>query len=62
MGLRRLEAVTSRPGAKPIEREPVAVAADVATDAEGSDGEGGSRRFERADGAEAESERKYVSP
>ena len=33
-GLARLERVTSRPGAKPIEREPLVAAADVAADAD----------------------------
>jgi hypothetical protein len=32
LGLRRLEAVTTKPGARPLEREPLAVAADAAAD------------------------------
>ena len=56
-GLRRLEAVTSRPGAKPIEREPLVVGAEVA--AEGDDS---GRRFSGSDGTSSESERKFVSP
>ena len=55
-GLRRLEAVTTRPGAKPIEREPLVVAAEAATEGTRVDGASG-------DGASADgSGRKYVSP
>jgi hypothetical protein len=76
-GLRRLEAVSTRPGAEPLEREPLLVAADAAAegtaledDGSGGDGPGGDGppggRFERADGSSAdsaaESERKFVSP
>ena len=50
LGLRRLEAVTIRPGAKPIEREPLAVAAEAAVDGAAADGDG------------ASTERRYVSP
>jgi hypothetical protein len=58
-GLARLERVTSRPGAKPIEREPLVVAAEEATD-----GGGSGRRFERADSAAESEERgsRFVSP
>ena len=41
-GLARLERVTSRPGAKPIEREPLVAAADAAGD---GDGGGSERKF-----------------
>ena len=67
-GLRRLERVTSAPGAKPIEREPLAVAAQAAAegtsvdgDGSGAGGAGGGKRFERT-GGEADPERKFVSP
>jgi hypothetical protein len=49
VGLRRLEAITSRPRAKPLEREPLAGAAEVAADGEEP------RRFSR-DGAGERSE------
>ena len=63
-GLRRLERVTSAPGAKPIEREPLAVAAEAAAEGTSADGDGDGdgtdgRRFAKS---EADSERKFVSP
>jgi hypothetical protein len=53
-GLRRLEAVTSRPGAAPMEREPLVAAAATASD--GADGNGS------GEGAAGESGQKFVSP
>jgi len=69
LGLRRLEQVTSRPGAKPIEHEPLMAAAHVAADSGGSGGDGspGERRFTPpegnggSEGSESESGGKFVS-
>jgi hypothetical protein len=35
-GLRRLERITSRPGAKPVEREPLVAAGEIAGDGNGA--------------------------
>jgi hypothetical protein len=45
-GLARLERVTSRPGAKPIEREPLVAAAEVAADGDGEQVGGTDERSE----------------
>ena len=60
LGLRRLEAISSRPGAKPIEREPLVAAAQAATEGTSVDGDGSGGRFDRK--AEDDTERKFVSP
>jgi hypothetical protein len=55
-GLRRLERVTTAPGAKPIEREPLVVGAQAAVEGTGADGDGSS------DGAADSPDRRFVSP
>jgi hypothetical protein len=61
LGLRRLETVTSRPGADPLEREPLAVGAEAAAEGTGVDG-GGVGDDGSASAAGAERGDKFVSP